>query len=65
MGMSSNEGDKQEILAEIPYEMLYGYDKTLRSITGGVGKFSYEFLKYQQTSSEVQAAEVQKRADLM
>ncbi|MBQ2467039.1 MAG: elongation factor G, partial [Lachnospiraceae bacterium] len=61
-GMNAIGGDKQEVVAEIPYAELYGYGTILRSMTGGTGDFSYEFLKYQQAPKEVQDAEVERRA---
>ena len=62
MGMNPIEGGKQEVLAEIPYAELYGYGTALRSLTGGAGDFSYEFLKYQQAPSDVQEKEIERRA---
>lgn len=61
-GMDAKENGKQEISAEIPYAELYGYGTVLRSMTGGTGDFSYEFLKYQQAPKEIQDAEVERRA---
>lgn len=65
MGLNPTDDGLQEVQAEIPYKELYGYGTTLRSMTGGNGDFSYEFLKYQQTPSEVQQAEVEARKDLI
>ena len=42
---------------------LYGYDTTLRSMTGGYGTFSYELARYEQVPSDVQAKEVERRAN--
>lgn len=61
-GMNSLGNGSSEVNAEIPYAELYGYGTVLRSMTGGAGEFSYEFLQYQQTTHEVQEAEVARRA---
>ncbi len=61
MGMNPLEGGKTEIVAEIPDAQLFGYGTTLRSLTGGEGEFSYEFLNYQQAPSDVQEAEMEHR----
>jgi elongation factor G len=42
---------------------LFGYCTTLRSMTGGAGDFEYEFVRYEQAPSDVQAKEVEARAD--
>ena len=52
----------QEIVADIPYMELYGYNTDLRSITGGSGTFSYEFARYEQAPSDIQQKEVEARA---
>ncbi len=64
MGLNPTEDDLQLIEAEVPYKELYGYGTQLRSMTGGAGDFSYEFLKYQPAPSDVQAEEVEARKDL-
>lgn len=61
MGMNPTENGTQTVDAEIPYASLYGYDTTLRSMTGGTGTYSYEFLRYDQAPHEVQEAEVAAR----
>ncbi|MCR4956279.1 MAG: elongation factor G [Lachnospiraceae bacterium] len=61
LGMNPVNGGKQEILAEIPEAELYGYSTTLRSMTGGSGEFSYEFVRYEQAPSDVQEKEVELR----
>ena len=65
MGLNPTEDGNQEVEAEIPFKELYGYGTTLRSLTGGNGDYSYEFLKYQQAPHEVQEAEVEARKDLI
>ena len=41
---------------------LFGYCTDLRSMTGGRGEYSYEFVRYEQTPSDVQEKEVAARA---
>ena len=62
LGMNPLPGGKQEILADIPFMELYGYSTDLRSMTGGSGTFSYEFARYEQAPSDIQAKEVEARA---
>ena len=65
MGLNPTNDGNQVIEAEVPYKELYGYGTTLRSLTGGNGEYSYEFLKYQQAPREVQEAEVEARKDMI
>lgn len=58
MGMNPCDLGKQEIIADIPMAELVGYSTDLRSMTGGIGDYSYEFTRYEQAPSEVQAAVV-------
>ena len=62
LGMNPVAGGKQVIEADIPQSSLYGYCTDLRSMTGGRGTYSYEFARYEQAPSDVQAAEVAARA---
>ena len=62
LGMNPIEGGKQEILADIPTSELYGYNTDLRSMTGGSGTFSYEFVRYEQAPSDIQEREIAARA---
>jgi len=62
LGMNPDNKGNQEILAEIPYMELYGYNTDLRSMTGGSGTYSYSFVRYEQTPSDVQEKEVLARA---
>lgn len=55
LGMNPMNGGKQEIVADIPMAELYGYSTDLRSMTGGIGEFSYEFARYEPAPSDVQA----------
>lgn len=62
LGMNPVEGGKQEIVADIPTMELFGYNTDLRSMTGGAGEYSYEFVRYEQAPSDVQEREVAERA---
>ena len=62
LGMNSLHGGKQEIVADVPVSELYGYNTDLRSMTGGIGVFSYEFSRYEQAPGDVQKKEVEARA---
>ncbi len=62
MGMNPIENMRTEILAEIPYIELFGYNNVLRSMTGGGGDFSYEFVRYEQAPPELEKSEVERRA---
>ncbi len=62
VGMNPTEDERQEIVAEIPYMELYGYNTDLRSMTGGRGDYSYEFARYEKAPEDVQKKEVEERA---
>lgn len=62
MGMNPTDNGYQEIMADIPYLELYGYNTVLRSITSGSGTFSYEFARYEQAPDEVADKEIKERA---
>ena len=62
LGMNPTEHGYQEIVADIPYMELYGYNTDLRSMTGGSGTFSYEFARYEQAPSDIQKQEIAERA---
>ena len=61
-GMNPIGGGKQTIEADVPQMELYGYCTQLRSMTGGAGDYEYEFARYEQCPSDVQAKEVEARA---
>ena len=61
LGMNPVDG-YQEIVADIPMMELFGYNTDLRSMTGGNGTYSYEFARYEQAPSDVQAKEIEARA---
>lgn len=54
LGMNPLEGGKQEIEADIPLAELHGYSTDLRSMTGGIGEYSYVFSRYEQAPHDVQ-----------
>jgi elongation factor G len=62
LGMNPDHKGNQIIEADVPTMELYGYSTTLRSMTGGSGDFSYEFARYEQAPSDIQAKEVEARA---
>lgn len=62
LGMNPTANGKQVIEADVPMMELLGYCTILRSITGGRGDYTYEFARYEQTPSDIQAAEVAARA---
>lgn len=62
LGMNSIHGGKQEIIADVPMSELFGYNTDLRSMTGGIGNYSYEFSRYEQAPGDVQKKEVEARA---
>lgn len=64
LGMNSDHHGKQIIDADIPMSELFGYNTDLRSMTGGIGEYSYEFNRYEQAPSDVQKKEVEARAAL-
>ena len=63
LGMNPAGAGKQTIEAEIPMSCLQGYCTVLRSMTGGRGDYSYEFVRYEQAPSDVQEKEVAARAE--
>ena len=62
LGMDHLDGGKQKVTAEVPMSELYGYSTDLRSMTGGIGEFSYEFTRYEQAPADVQKKEIEARA---
>jgi len=62
LGMNPIENSKQEVLVDIPYLELYGYNTELRSITGGWGEFSYSFARYEKAPSDIQEHEIKERS---
>ena len=62
LGMDHIAGGKQVITADVPMSELFGYNTDLRSMTGGIGTFSYEFARYEQAPVDVQQREIAARA---
>ncbi len=62
LGMNPTGSGCQVIEADVPMTGLFGYCTTLRSVTGGRGTYEYEFARYEQAPSDVQEAEIAKRA---
>lgn len=62
LGMNPIAGGKQEIVADIPLSELYGYSTDLRSMTGGIGDYAYEFSRYEQAPSDVQQKVIEENA---
>lgn len=58
-GMNTLYDGRTEILDEIPQSSLVGYSTDLRSITGGIGEFSYEFSHYEAAPADIQAKVVE------
>lgn len=62
LGMNSDHKGKQIIEADIPMSELFGYNTDLRSMTGGIGVYEYEFARYEQAPGDIQKKEVEARA---
>ena len=54
LGMNPVVGGKQMVEAEVPMMEMYGYCTDLRSMTGGRGEYSYEFVRFDQAPSYIQ-----------
>ena len=64
LGMNPDHKGKQVIEADVPMSALFGYNTDLRSMTGGIGTYEYEFARYEQAPGDVQKKEVEARAAL-
>ncbi len=62
LGMTPDDSGYTTVEAEIPLSELYGYSADLRSMTGGIGRYEYEFNRYEQAPSDVQQREIEARA---
>lgn len=62
LGMNPTSSGQQVIEADVPMTGLFDYCTVLRSMTGGRGIYEYEFARYEQAPSDVQEAEIAKRA---
>ena len=65
LGMNSDHHGKQIIEADVPMSELFGYNTDLRSMTGGIGVYEYEFSRYEQAPGDVQKKEVEARASVV
>jgi elongation factor G len=54
MGMNMLHNKQQEIIAEVPLSELYGYSTALRSLTVGIGTYSYKLIRFDPAPSDVQ-----------
>ncbi len=63
LGMNPIGGGKQEVIADLPMTGVFDYCTTLRSMTGGRGDYSYEFVRYEQAPADVQEAEIKARQE--
>ena len=61
-GMNTLYDGRTEILDDIPQASLMGYSTDLRSMTGGIGEYSYEFSHYEAAPADVQAKVVEENA---
>ena len=64
LGMNPDHKGNTIIEADVPMLEIYGYSTDLRSMTGGSGEFSYEFARYEQAPSDIQAKEIEARKSL-
>ncbi len=62
LGMTSDHHGKQIIEADVPMSEMFGYNTDLRSMTGGIGVYQYEFSRYEQAPGDIQKKEVEARA---
>ncbi len=62
LGMNPVQGGKQEIVADIPISETIGYSTDLRSMTGGIGEFTFVFERYEPAPSDVQAKVIEESA---
>lgn len=61
-GMNTLYDGRTEILDDIPQASLLGYSTDLRSMTGGIGEYSYEFSHYEAAPADIQAKVVEENA---
>lgn len=62
LGMNPDHKGNQIIEADVPMAEIIGYSTDLRSMTGGMGDYSYTFNRYEQAPSDVQEKEIRERA---
>ncbi len=63
LGMNPDNKGNQIVEADVPMSEMMGYSTDLRSMTGGIGDYEYEFARYEQAPSDVQAKEIAARAE--
>ncbi len=63
LGMEGVRSGYQLIMAQVPMSELFGYNTDLRSMTGGIGEYSYEFVRYEQAPMDIQNKEIKARAE--
>ena len=61
LGMNPIGNGRQTVEAEIPMTGVFGYNTVLRSMTGGKGSYSYEFVRYEQAPADIQQKEIEKK----
>ena len=61
LGMNPDHKGNQIVEADVPMSELFGYNTDLRSMTGGIGEFSYEFARYEQAPADIQEKEIAAR----
>lgn len=62
MGMEQ-EGEKQKVIAEVPLAEIRKYATELRSLTQGRGRFSKEFVRYEEVPETELAKVIQNVID--
>ena len=62
LGMNPDHKGNQIIEADVPMAEIIGYSTDLRSMTGGMGDYSYTFSRYEQAPADVQEKEIKERA---
>lgn len=65
LGMNPLSNGFQEIIADIPISETFGYSTDLRSMTGGIGEYSYEFNRYEQAPSDIQQKVIEENVKKM
>ncbi len=63
LGMNPDHKGNQIVEADVPMSEMIGYSTDLRSMTGGIGDYEYQFARYEQAPSDVQAKEIAARAE--
>ena len=56
LGMNPDHEGNTIIEADVPLLEIYGYSTVLRSMTGGIGTYSYNFVRYEQAPNDIQNA---------